>query len=121
LATITAKGEDWIKLDRPLPVRVDLAWKPEIHKFMPMIDGSAGLEGLTIQFPYTAYPGHFLVRGVGCAGGDGGGVGVYNQPECCGARTATHLNQTKPTLCVNRSKAGMVSISIRCQTPGCGT
>jgi hypothetical protein len=27
-----------------------------------MIDGSAGVENLTIQFPFTTYPGHFKVR-----------------------------------------------------------
>ncbi|KAI8466265.1 MAG: hypothetical protein J3K34DRAFT_460951 [Monoraphidium minutum] len=63
LARITAKGANWIRLDRALPVKVDLAWKPEIHKFMPMIDGSAGVEFMTIQFPHTTYPGHFLEAG----------------------------------------------------------
>lgn len=29
---------------------------------MPLIDGSAGVEGLTMAFPFTPYPGHFLVR-----------------------------------------------------------
>lgn len=32
LARVTAKGADWLRLDRPLPVRVDLRWRPEIHK-----------------------------------------------------------------------------------------
>ncbi|KIZ02518.1 cellulosome enzyme, dockerin type I [Monoraphidium neglectum] len=59
LARIAAMGPDWIKLDRTLPVRVDLAWFPEIHRFMPMIDGSAGFEYLTVSFPWTTYPGHF--------------------------------------------------------------
>ncbi len=31
-------------------------------RFMPMIDGNVGIESLTIQFPYTVYPGHFMVR-----------------------------------------------------------
>ncbi|GBF90605.1 hypothetical protein Rsub_03177 [Raphidocelis subcapitata] len=55
LSRIIAVGADWIKLERPLPVRVD-------PKFMPMIDGSAGVEHLTVQFPFTAYPGHFKAR-----------------------------------------------------------
>lgn len=63
LTKVTAKGPDWIKFDRPLPVNVRLNWKPELHKFVPMIDGACGIEFLTVQFPYTLYPGHFLVRG----------------------------------------------------------
>ena len=29
---------------------------------MPLIDGSAGFEYLTVQFPSTTYPGHFKAR-----------------------------------------------------------
>ena len=61
LARVTSKGADWIELERPLPVKVEGAWVPEIHKWAPMIDGNCCLEGLTIEFPYTQYAGHFLV------------------------------------------------------------
>lgn len=29
---------------------------------MPMIDGNVGVEYLTVDFPWSQYPGHFLVR-----------------------------------------------------------
>ena len=63
LTRVVAKGVDWIKVERPVPYNIALAWKPEIHKFMPMLNDATGVEGLTMQFPPTVDPGHFLEQG----------------------------------------------------------
>ena len=37
-------------------------WHPELHKFMPLLDGNTGIEDLTISFRHTPYAGHFKAR-----------------------------------------------------------
>jgi hypothetical protein len=75
----------------PPPSQVDLRWRPSLHRFMPMIDGNVGVEYLTVDFPWSQYPGHFLVR-------KGGGrrkrgkresVGQLPLPACPSACPAT--------------------------------
>ena len=63
LSRVIEKGGDWVKLERPLPVDVRGNWLPELHKFLPMLDGGTGLEGLSVRFPWSPYKGHFTVGG----------------------------------------------------------
>ena len=42
-------------------MQIKMPWKPQIHKFMPMLDGNTAIEYLTVDFPWTGYQGHFLV------------------------------------------------------------
>jgi hypothetical protein len=51
-----------IELERPLPYDVNLAWTPEIHRFAPTVQ-EVGIENLSIEFPWTPYPGHFREKG----------------------------------------------------------
>jgi hypothetical protein len=46
------------------PLQVDTRWSPEIHKFVPMLNDNTGFEFFTLDFPWTPYPGHFLVSGI---------------------------------------------------------
>lgn len=43
-------------------VQIDLRWTPEVHRFMPMLNDGVGFEHFTLEFPWTTYSGHFLVR-----------------------------------------------------------
>ncbi|WIA08908.1 hypothetical protein OEZ85_008326 [Tetradesmus obliquus] len=63
LSRVVSKGADWIRLERPLPFKVDTRWAPEIHKFMPMLNDATGFEYFTLDFPWSPYPGHFLEAG----------------------------------------------------------
>lgn len=60
---VTAKGADWITLERPVPYAIRARWAPEIHRVMPLIDGSCCVELLTVSFPLTQYPGHLKELG----------------------------------------------------------
>jgi hypothetical protein len=51
-----------IELERPLPYDVNPAWTPEIHRFAPTVE-EVGIENLSIEFPWTPYPGHFREKG----------------------------------------------------------
>lgn len=51
-----------IQLERPLPYNVRLEWAPEIHRFSPSVQ-EVGIEELSIEFPWSPYPGHFHERG----------------------------------------------------------
>lgn len=51
-----------VVLERPLPLRVELAWKPELRAVAPKVR-EVGLEGFTMEFAGTPYPGHFKERG----------------------------------------------------------
>lgn len=44
--------ENSISLERRLPVDVQLAWNPELHRFRPLTVGT-GIQDLTIEFPLT--------------------------------------------------------------------
>eukprot|EP00879_Flechtneria_rotunda_P032519 GHRR01035736.1.p1 GENE.GHRR01035736.1~~GHRR01035736.1.p1 ORF type:complete len:835 (+),score=148.35 GHRR01035736.1:180-2684(+) len=63
LARVVSKGTDWIRLERPVPFKIQTRWSPEIHKFMPMINDNVGMENFTLEFPWSKYPGHFLEQG----------------------------------------------------------
>lgn len=41
--------------------QIELRWSPEIHKFMPLLNDGVGFEYFTLEFPWSTYPGHFLV------------------------------------------------------------
>ena len=51
-----------IELERPLPYDIRLNWQPEIHRFAPTLQ-EFGFEHLSIQFPWSPYPGHFKEKG----------------------------------------------------------
>lgn len=51
-----------IQLERPLPYDVALEWTPELHRFAPTVQ-EVGIENLSIEFPWTPYPGHFREKG----------------------------------------------------------
>ncbi|KIY99225.1 hypothetical protein MNEG_8737, partial [Monoraphidium neglectum] len=63
VARVEDMGETWLRLERPLPVKITLAWKPEVHMFMPMLNGSTGVQDLTVSFNWTQFPGHFKEQG----------------------------------------------------------
>jgi len=62
MSRVNAVGSTWIDLERPLPYNLRLAWHPRVDRFMPMLNDRTGVQGVTIEFPFTKYPGHFLVR-----------------------------------------------------------
>lgn len=43
------------------PPQVRAAWRPELHRFAPMLDGGTGLEHLRVEFPHSPYPAHLMV------------------------------------------------------------
>ncbi|GBF97581.1 hypothetical protein Rsub_10717 [Raphidocelis subcapitata] len=45
----------------PAPVQAE--WRPELHRFVPMLDGATGLEHLRIEFPHTPYTAHLMDPG----------------------------------------------------------
>ena len=51
-----------IELERPLPYDIQLNWQPEVHRFVPTLQ-EFGFEHLSIQFPWSPYPGHFKEKG----------------------------------------------------------
>jgi len=54
----------FVELERPLVHNVSLAWAPRLHLFSPQRNGSeTGFEDLTVEFPWTPYPGHFKEQG----------------------------------------------------------
>jgi hypothetical protein len=48
------------RLERPLVANVSLAYRPSLHKWMPLLQ-QGGLEDLTITFPAKPYAGHLKV------------------------------------------------------------
>jgi hypothetical protein len=62
LSRIESVGAGTISLERPLPLELDLRWAPEVRAVAPSVQ-EVGIEGLTVEFPLTRYPGHFLERG----------------------------------------------------------
>jgi hypothetical protein len=44
-------------------LQVDTRWSPELHRYVPLLSESIGLEHFTLEFPWTPYPGHFLEAG----------------------------------------------------------
>jgi len=62
LTRIESLGSGTVTLERPLPLEVDTSWSPELRALMPSVQ-EVGVEGLTMEFSGTPYPGHFLERG----------------------------------------------------------
>ena len=62
LSRIESVGASSVTLERPLPLEVDTRWSPELRAVTPSVQ-EVGIEGLTVEFPATRYPGHFLERG----------------------------------------------------------
>ncbi len=59
---IESVGAGTITLERPVPMEIDPRWTPEVRAVAPSVQ-EVGIEGLTVEFPVTRYPGHFLERG----------------------------------------------------------
>lgn len=55
---ITRIEQNILTLERPLPVNVDPGYTAELHSYTRPY-AEVGIEGLTIEFPPSAYPGHF--------------------------------------------------------------
>lgn len=51
-----------LTFDRPLRADVRSAWSPQIYAFAPTVR-ETGVEGLTLEFPNTTYPGHLVEKG----------------------------------------------------------
>ncbi|MBK07139.1 MAG: hypothetical protein CL920_06130 [Deltaproteobacteria bacterium] len=51
-----------ITFERPLPLDIKTTWKPTFYTFSGMAT-QVGIEGMTIRFPKTKYPGHFKEKG----------------------------------------------------------
>lgn len=51
-----------VELERPLPLEVSTAWKPELRAMSPSVR-EVGIEQLTMEFAGTPYPGHFKEHG----------------------------------------------------------
>jgi Pectate lyase superfamily protein len=47
-----------ITLQRPLPVRVDPIWKPEIHRMPGSMIKESGIRDVSVEFPWTQAPPH---------------------------------------------------------------
>lgn len=76
MSRVNAVGPNWIDLERPLPYNLRAAWKPTVHRFMPMLNDRVGVEGLSMEFAFTKYPGHFLVSAWGEEWQEGAGCPV---------------------------------------------
>jgi hypothetical protein len=55
----------FVELERPLVHNISsLSWSPRLHLYTPQRNGTeAGVEDLSIEFPWTPYPGHFKEKG----------------------------------------------------------
>jgi hypothetical protein len=62
LSRVSSVHGNRVLLERALPYDVRPEWTPEIHRFEPTIQ-ELGIEHLSIQFPWTPYPGHFKEKG----------------------------------------------------------
>ena len=61
-STVTSVAGNTLTLERPLPVEVNPAWKPEIRAVNPTTR-EVGVEHLTMEMAGTPYPGHFKEEG----------------------------------------------------------
>ncbi len=59
---VSAVDAGSITLERALPLDVETRWAPQVFGFEPRTT-DVGLEHLSIRFPETTYPGHFLELG----------------------------------------------------------
>ncbi|KAL4419158.1 hypothetical protein ABPG77_009134 [Micractinium sp. CCAP 211/92] len=59
---VTAVGDGWIDIDRPLPIDLRLRWNPAIYAYAPTVQHS-GIEDLTFQFRWDTYPEHLDAKG----------------------------------------------------------
>ena len=62
LSRVKSMAGNTLELERPLPYDVRPEWTPEIHRFSPSVR-EVGIERLSIQFPWSPYPGHFKEAG----------------------------------------------------------
>jgi hypothetical protein len=62
LSRIESVGAGTVTLERPLPIEVDPRWSPDVRAVAPSVQ-EVGIEGFTVEFPGTRYPGHFRERG----------------------------------------------------------
>ncbi len=60
---ITSINGNQVTLQRPLPVRVDPIWKPEIHRMPASMVKESGIRDLTVEFPWTQAPPHLRELG----------------------------------------------------------
>lgn len=47
-----------ITFNRAVPFNVSTDWSPQLHPFARTLSG-AGVQGISVQFPWNLYPGHF--------------------------------------------------------------
>ena len=59
---ITSISNNTLTLERPLPITIDPRYSAELHSASASYS-EVGLEGLTLEFPETDYPGHFNEAG----------------------------------------------------------
>lgn len=48
---VTAVGDGWIDIDRPLPIDLRLRWEPALYTYAPSVQHS-GIEGFTFEFKW---------------------------------------------------------------------
>jgi hypothetical protein len=59
---VLAISGNTLTLERPLRVDVRANWSPQVHAFAPSVQ-ETGIEGMTLEFPNTTYPGHLSEKG----------------------------------------------------------
>lgn len=55
---VLAAGPDWVDMERPLYADVQLHFKPLLYRSPNFKVTGVGIEDLTVEFPWTHYPGH---------------------------------------------------------------
>ncbi|WIA31910.1 hypothetical protein OEZ86_002770 [Tetradesmus obliquus] len=60
---VLAAGADWLELERPLHVDVQMGFKPLLYKSANFKVTGVGIEDLAIEFPWTPYMGHHEEKG----------------------------------------------------------
>lgn len=73
-ARIAEVSNGRIRLDRPLPWDVALAWSPTVRSWNPSVS-ECGIEGLGFEFPAVRYPGHHEELGYN-------GIAMINVANC---------------------------------------
>ncbi|EFN53338.1 hypothetical protein CHLNCDRAFT_137066 [Chlorella variabilis] len=71
---VSAVGDGWIELERPLPWDMREQWAPVLHRFAPTVQNS-GLEGFTVEFAWSTFPSHFSAQGANA-------IALYDAANC---------------------------------------
>ena len=62
LSRVADVGNGTVTLERPIPLEVRTAWTPQLRALTSSVN-EVGIEGLSIEFAGTRYPGHFKEEG----------------------------------------------------------